>query len=182
MKKILIFLSAIVLLVIVAGVYKFNFTNDDIIVPSDTVDSTENVQSIEKKKTPPVSKEIVVKDFEGEADPSRMTLGMKQWNWESTQYSDDKIVKPLKEGKFTLTLRSDNTFSATTDCNGVGGGYTVKDNQITFDKMMSTMMYCDGSQESEFTKMLAETQSYMFTSKGELVLMLKYDSGSVIFR
>ncbi len=184
MKKILIFLSAIVLLVIVAGIYKFNFTDDDIIVPADTKDNTENTLSVEKEKIP--TKEslppLVVKDFEGEANPEIMKLDMTKWNWIKTVYSDDKIVTPLKDKKFTLTFKHDNTFSATTDCNGVGGEYKTKDKNITFDKMMSTLMYCEGSQEAEFTKMLTETQSYMFTSKGELVLMLKYDSGSVYFR
>ena len=47
---------------------------------------------------------------------------------------------------------------------------------------MSTQMFCENSQEKDFTKMLTETDSYMFTSKGELVLILKYDSGSVIFK
>lgn len=177
MKKILIFLSAIVLLVIIAGIYKFNFTDDDIIIPI-VEDKTETNQSVEKEKLPP----LVVKDFEGEANPEMMKLDMTKWNWIKTVYSDDKIVTPLKEKKFTLTFKNDNTFSATTDCNGVGGEYKTNDKNITFDKMVSTMMYCDGSQEAEFTKMLNETQSYMFTSKGELILMLKYDSGSVYFR
>ncbi|MBP9715690.1 MAG: META domain-containing protein [Candidatus Pacebacteria bacterium] len=177
MKKILIFLSAIVLLVIVAGIYKFNFTDDDIIIPT-VEDKTEINRSVEKEKLPP----LVVKDFEGEANPDIMKLDMTKWNWIKTVYSDDKIVTPLKDKKFTLTFKHDNTFSATTDCNGVGGAYKTKDKNITFDKMMSTLMYCDGSQEAEFTKMLTETQSYMFTSKGELILMLKYDSGSVYFR
>lgn len=124
----------------------------------------------------------VAQNFEGEADPSKMTLGMKTWNWVNTIYSDDKIVKPIKADKFSLTFKDNKTFSATTDCNGVGGEYTVNGNKISFTKMMSTLMYCDGSQESDFSKMLSETGSYMFTSKGELVLLLKYDSGSVVFK
>ena len=47
--------------------------------------------------------------------------------------------------------------------------------------MFSTKMYCESSQEDIFTKMLNETQNYFFTSKGQLVLGLKFDSGSVIF-
>ncbi len=53
---------------------------------------------------------------------------------------------------------------------------------IEFSKMISTLMYCDDSQEQDFTKSLSEVQSFMFTSKGELVFMLKVDSGSMIFR
>lgn len=124
----------------------------------------------------------VVQNFEGEADTLKMTLGMKTWNWVSTLYSDDKIVKPLTLNKFALTLKSNNTFSASTDCNGVGGEYKVNLNKITFTRMMSTQMFCENSQEKDFAKMLSETESYMFTSKGELVLILKYDSGSVFFR
>jgi hypothetical protein len=45
-----------------------------------------------------------------------------------------------------------------------------------------TKMYCEGSQESVFTGLLENTHSYHFTSKGELIFNLKFDSGSVIFR
>ena len=76
----------------------------------------------------------VVQDFEGEADPAMMTLDMKTWTWIITAYSNDLEVRPLNEKKFTLTFKSDNTFSATTDCNSVGGEYTVKKNQISFNK------------------------------------------------
>ena len=125
---------------------------------------------------------IVVQNFEGEADPARMTLGMKTWKWIRTRYSNDTTVAPKREDAFTLTFKKDGTFSATTDCNGIGGNYAVEDQKIVFSQMISTLMYCDGSQEGEFKKMLTETQSYLFTSKGELVFDLKLDSGSVIFR
>jgi len=124
----------------------------------------------------------VEQNFEGETNTKNMTLSIKKWEWVKTLYSDDKLVTPLKQSKFSITFRNDNTFSATTDCNGIGGEYTVKDNNINFSKMISTQMYCKGSQEADFTKMLNETQNYLFTPKGELVLTLKYDSGSVFFK
>jgi heat shock protein HslJ len=124
----------------------------------------------------------VVQNFEGEADPSTMTLGMKKWSWVSTQYNDDKKVLPKNLSLFSITFKNDGTFSATTDCNGVGGEYKVTKNKIVLDKMISTLMYCEGSQESEFTKALSEVSSYMFTSKGELVLELKLDSGTMLFK
>jgi len=111
----------------------------------------------------------VVQNFEGEANPSVMTLDQKKWVW-------------VKNQKFTLTFKKPNTFSATTDCNGVGGEYTQKGNNITFTKMMSTLMYCEGSQESEFSKALSEIQSYHFTSKGELVFDLKSNTASMVFK
>ena len=81
-----------------------------------------------------------------------------------------------------ITFKNDSTFSATTDCNAVGGTYVVTGNKIVFSKMMSTLMYCDGSQEQIFTKMLGEVKNYLFTSKGELILDLDFDSGTMTFR
>jgi len=122
----------------------------------------------------------VAQNFEGEADSTRMTLDIKPWKWIRTTYNNDTEIKP-KTDKFVLTFKDGKTFSASTDCNGVGGEYTVTGNKITFTRMFSTEMYCEGSQESEFAKMLEQTQGFLFTSKGELVLELKLDSGSVIF-
>ncbi len=124
----------------------------------------------------------VAQNFEGEADTSKMTLGMKTWDWISTTYSDGAIIKPKINNKFTLTFKNDKTFSATTDCNSMGGEYTIAGNQLSFGKMFSTQMYCENSQESDFTKMLNETQGYFFTQKGELVFNFKFDSGSFIFK
>jgi heat shock protein HslJ len=125
---------------------------------------------------------IVEANFEGEADPSKMNLGMKTWTWVSTTYSDGKEIKPSSTKPFTLTFKSDKTFSAKTDCNGVGGNYTLNKNQISFSNMISTLMYCDGSKEADFTKMLGQVDSYFFTSKGELVFDLKFDTGSSVFK
>lgn len=122
----------------------------------------------------------VAQNFEGEANPAMMTLDMKPWKWKKTTYNNDTEITP-KTDKFVLTFKNDKTFSASTDCNGVGGEYIVTGNKITFTRMFSTEMYCEGSQESVFAKMLEETQGFLFTSKGELILELKLDSGSVIF-
>lgn len=124
----------------------------------------------------------VVQNFEGEADPAAMTLGMKTWNWVETIYSNGSTTIPRVQNKFTLTFKAPNIFSAATDCNGVGGEYTTNGNTITFTRMMSTLMYCEGSQEADFSKALGEAQSYHFTSKGELVFDLKFDSGSMVFK
>jgi len=124
----------------------------------------------------------VVQNFEGEADTNRMSLTMKTWTWIRTLPSDTKEVKPQKQNAFTLTFTGDSTFSATTDCNGVGGEYRTEGNTIAFSKMMSTLMYCDGSQEALFTEMLSNSTNYRFTSKGELIFDLKSNVGSMVFR
>ncbi|MFZ1987551.1 MAG: META domain-containing protein [Minisyncoccia bacterium] len=124
----------------------------------------------------------VAQNFEGEADPSRMTLGMKTWVWVSALYNDGREARPKNAGVFTLTFSADGRFSAKTDCDGIGGNYVANSNTVSFSQMMSTQMYCEGSQESDFASLLQNTQGYHFTSRGELVFDLKFDSGSVVFR
>ena len=123
----------------------------------------------------------VAKDFEGEADPSRMTLEMQAWTWVHALYRDGRTVTPKQPGKFTLAFLN-GRFSATTDCNRMSGSYTTTKHTIAFGQIASTKMYCEGSQESDFASLLENAQGYHFTSKGELILDLKSDSGSATFR
>ena len=124
----------------------------------------------------------VVQGFEGEADPAQMSLSMKPWTWVRAQYNDGRVVAPRQPGRFTLTLSPDGTFSAATDCNQLRGRYTASEGGISFGEMASTKMYCEASQEAAFASLLREAQRYHFTSRGELVFDLKFDSGVVVFR
>ncbi len=125
----------------------------------------------------------VAQDFEGEADPSIMTLDMKAWTWVKTTYNNDTELVPSSTDAFTLSFKNDGTFSATTDCNNMGGSYEINENQIMFgEDIVMTRMFCEGSQEQEFASLLGQIQSFFFTSKGELVFDLKFDSGSAMFR
>jgi heat shock protein HslJ len=123
----------------------------------------------------------VVQDFEGEADPDAMELGMKAWVWIRAVDGGNEIV-PSQPDAFTLTFEG-STFSATTDCNRVRGGYATQGRELTFaENMAATRMFCADSQENVFTQLLARTAGYAFTSRGELVLQLAGDSGSMTFR
>lgn len=124
---------------------------------------------------------VVDHDFPGEADPSRMTLGMKTWNWVSAGRADGTTLVPKKEGSFTLAFQQDGRVSVGTDCNAMGGTYTVHGTALTFSEMNTTLMYCDGSQEQAFAALLSGTASYRFTSRGELILVQR-DGGTATFR
>ncbi len=54
--------------------------------------------------------------------------------------------------------------------------------QYEYSEMISTKMFCEGSQEVDFQKVLERAAGYLFTSKGELVLDIERDSGSAIFK
>lgn len=124
----------------------------------------------------------LVNNFEGEANPGTMTLLMKKWTWVKTQMNDGTVTVPKKPAAFTLTFTKDSKLNVTTDCNSMGGSYVMKGNSLTFSQLMSTKMFCEGSQEEVFAASLGEVASYLFTSKGELVLEIKMDSGTMTFK
>jgi heat shock protein HslJ len=124
----------------------------------------------------------VVQDFEGEANPDMMSLFMKSWTWVETRGAGNAAVKPKQALAFTLDLFNTGEFSATTDCNRIAGAATEEgDDGLVFSEMLSTKMYCEGSQESEFAEMLGDARTYRFTSRGEFVLTLA-DGREMLFR
>ena len=125
---------------------------------------------------------VVEGAFEGEADAAFMSLTMKEWIWVSALYNDGRVVEPNEVGDFTISFTEDGRFSATTDCNSLGGSYTASEGSISFDQMVMTKMFCPDSQESEFISLLENTALYHFTSQGQLIFDLKFDSGTVTFR
>lgn len=165
MKTKVFIIPLIVIIILVIAFYAFN-------------------DYIYQEKQEDVTKEapIVAENPEGEADPARMTLDMTKWNWIKAHYNDGREILPKKEKIFTLTFNKEGRFSATTDCNSMSGEYKAQQGAINFENIASTEMYCEGSQESEFAELLTNTTNYHFTSRGELILNLKFDSGSVVFR
>ncbi len=124
----------------------------------------------------------VVQDFEGDADTSKMTLSMKEWKWIKTTYDEDKEIFPTKKDAFLMTFTEEGEASFKTDCNSMNAEYTTITDTLSFGPLASTKMYCEGSQETEFGAMLADVERYLFTSRGELVLTLKKDGGTMVFR
>ena len=111
------------------------------------------------------------------------TLSQASWKWVSTALTDGTTITPSKKDVFSLMFTPDGKISGTTDCNSFGGTYTTGEMQaINFGEFASTQMYCEGSQESAFIDMITKTQQYIFTHEGNLILLLKSDAGSVMFR
>lgn len=129
---------------------------------------------------------IVEPSFEGEVNPSRMTLNMKRWDWVNALYNDGRILTPKTLASstkiFSLYLSNNGTFTGSTDCNAIGGSYLAKDGQMTFGDIYTTERYCEGSQEKEFIQLLQNTIGYHFTGRGHLIFDLKFDSGTATFR
>ena len=105
-----------------------------------------------------------------------------KWQWVKTLMNDGKITTASDSSKYTITFAKDNTYSAQADCNMVNGAYEASGSALTIKQGASTKAFCgEGSQDTAFLRSLFMINSYMIKD-GQLVLMLPYDSGSMIFK
>ena len=131
--------------------------------------------------TPVVTNPIIVTPTKTPPAQSGKITGIT-WMWKKTIMNDGTVRTPNKQGLFSIRFETNGHLSGTTDCNGFGGDYTFgPDGAVTFGPYMSTLMYCEGSQEAVFTKDMANVSRTMIDSSGNLVLLMKYDSGSIMF-
>ena len=121
-------------------------------------------------------------NFEGESDPNIMTLEMKTWTWIKTTYTNDTELVPNNREAFTLTLKDDGTFSASTDCNSMGGKYEAVDKQITFGNILY---------DEDVLRKFSRTRLCHNPNRDKIIHLykqwrinfeLKSDKGSAIFR
>jgi heat shock protein HslJ len=102
------------------------------------------------------------------------------WVWSETIVNNDTSVTPKKPDAFSITL-TDGQVTGTTDCNSFFSSYKIgSDGVIFFGPIGSTKMACEGSQEGEFTDLIAQTSNYTFDN-GNLVLF-QQDASVTIFK
>lgn len=110
------------------------------------------------------------------------SLSAHAWVWKETSMNNDEVITPKKADAFSLTFSLEGRVNGTTDCNRFSGSYTVTDTgTLSFGPLASTLMFCENSQETEFTKMISDVQSGFIAANGNLILALPFDSGSVVF-
>lgn len=73
--------------------------------------------------------------------------------------------KDYRETPLAITFNTEeNTFSATTECNGLFGNFTTEQNTLAFEGVAATKKYCEGKMEAEqdIAAALENTGSYKF--------------------
>ncbi len=75
-------------------------------------------------------------------------IGTK-WIWKKATIAGD-LVTVEKPDEFSVTFTADGQVVGDTDCNGFGGSYTRDGDALTLGEFMSTLMFCEGSQEDVF--------------------------------
>jgi membrane-bound inhibitor of C-type lysozyme len=113
--------------------------------------------------------EAITKDQILKLLPNTTWVWIKTYNDIGPAIQNSSVVVPVKKDVFTLMFNSDGKISGTTDCNSFSGTYSIDEyNKIRFGSFMSTLMFCENSQEQEFISMLKD--SSIFITEDELIL------------
>jgi len=84
--------------------------------------------------------------------------------WKLTAYGPANSPTPaVPDAEASLTFDPDGTLTGNGGCNGLGGDYKVKGDQITFGPIMSTLMACDDprmAQEDAVHQVLTDNVTY----------------------
>lgn len=85
-------------------------------------------------------------------------------SWKLTSYGAVTSPTPaVANTEAGLTFKEDGTVTGNSGCNGLGGDYTIKGDQVTFGQIVSTLMACDDprmAQEEAVHKVLTDTSTF----------------------
>lgn len=110
--------------------------------------------------------------------PSASLIG----SWKLTSYGPaGSPTAAVPETQAGLSFMDDGTVTGNSGCNGLGGGYKLEGDKITFDQIVSTLMACDDprmTQENVVHRVLADTATFkvegntLTISNNDMVLVL----------
>lgn len=108
-------------------------------------------------------------------------LTANTWTWKNTTDATGAVTTPKDAIAFTLTFNADGSTHGTTDCNNFSGGYTLGEaGSLAFSPLASTMKYCEGSEETVFTKSVSEVKSYSLS--GDTLTLTTEDGSQVLLQ
>ena len=103
--------------------------------------------------------------------------GLRGHSWKLLSYGPVNNPTPaVPDARTGLIFGEDGQLSGNVGCNSLGGAYTVRGSQVTFEQIVSTMMACSEplmQQESAVFSVLAGTVTF----KIEGSTLIIYDKG-----
>jgi heat shock protein HslJ len=103
------------------------------------------------------------------------------WGWTPFLEANDNEILVDDPENYTIEFMPDGAVQIKADCNSVGGSYTVNGSQLTIELGPTTLVACPpGSLENEYLALLSDVNSYIMEGEN-LVLLIKYDTGSMFF-
>jgi para-nitrobenzyl esterase len=115
------------------------------------------------------------------APDAEVLLTASAWAWHGTQMSDDARFVPDAPERYTLAFQPGGRVSVRADCNRGAGTYVLDGSKLSFGPLALTRAMCPPeSRDTDYLKGLQQVTGYLFRA-GDLVLTLKFDSGSMRF-
>lgn len=103
------------------------------------------------------------------------------WRWTGTVMSDDTRIMPDAPERYTIAFEPGGKVAVRADCNRGSGSYTLDGGALTLGPIAMTRAMCSaGSKDAEFLRGLGAVSGQLFRGN-DLVLTLKFDSGSMAF-
>lgn len=99
---------------------------------------------------------------------------LQTWIWKATDKKDGTVIT-AKDEAFVLSFSPDQTYTSTGDCNSFSGTFIVDHEVLSLSPAVGTMMFCEGSQETEYITELARVNSFVIEGT-QLRLNLADDS------
>lgn len=101
--------------------------------------------------------------------------------WSLVSFGPPSVQIPAVADVETSIEFKDGRVSGNVGCNGFGGEYEVDGDMLTFDQMMSTLMFCDGPiGEQEAWTMAVLHDSASFVLDGDILTITAGDGDSAI--
>ena len=146
-------------------------------VNTDMKNITKDFSSIVKNVRRPVNMPTSSRKVVGNGTTTPSPLFGTSWVWVSGTANGGAMTVPTGS-RFVLSFGEDNHMHSTTDCNTLNGTYTAASGTFSVGPMMSTMMFCEGSQENVYGALLGKATSYTLNGSS---LTLVSASGTLTF-
>jgi heat shock protein HslJ len=114
----------------------------------------------------------------GNAGSSATIVG----EWELVSYGSAASPTPaLPDVETSINFGADGRFGGTVGCNGFGAEYKVSGDEVTFDAIVSTMMYCEAVAEQESAVIGALSENPVkFQLDGDTLTLTSANGTSVV--
>jgi heat shock protein HslJ len=127
---------------------------------------------------PEAAEEPTIPEASEESD-EEVLLG-NSWSWEYTDLEDAESVIPPVGDRFVLSFEAEGRMGSLTDCNSLGGIYSLESEVLSMGQFVMTKMACEGSMEMEYVEHLGLVNSYVI--EGDTLRMnLNRDYGVMVF-
>jgi len=104
-------------------------------------------------------------------------------DWKLVSYGDATNPTPaIPNVDASIKFDSSGQIGGNVGCNGFGGNYEMSGDKITFNSIMSTLMYCEetSSQEQTVLSVFSDNVSLQIQMNGDALTITSADGSSVV--